>query len=71
MTDPVVTKFNLQLARSAATDLVDVTGGMAVLNRRYPISYRTMGFDDVGRASSATLTDDGVLTHVPGSQDHR
>ena len=33
--------------------------------------YRRMGFDDVGRASSATLTDAGVLTHVPGSQDHR
>ena len=33
--------------------------------------YRRMGFDDVGRASSATLTDDAVLTHVTGSQDHR
>ena len=71
MADPVVTRFVLELARREATDLVDVTGGLAVLNRRYPISYRRMGFDDVGRASSATLTDDGVLTHVPGSQDHR
>ena len=33
--------------------------------------YRKLGFDDAGRASCATLTDAGVLTHVPGSQDHR
>ena len=33
MADPVVTRFVLDLARSEATDLVDVTGGTAVLNR--------------------------------------
>ena len=39
MADPVVTTFNFELARREATDLVDVTGGVAVLNRSYPISH--------------------------------
>ena len=33
-----MTKFNLELARREATDLVNVTGGVAVLNRSYPVS---------------------------------
>ena len=34
-----MTTFNFALARREATDLVDVTGGVAVLNRSYPISH--------------------------------
>ena len=39
MAGPLVTTFNLELARRAATGLVDVTGGVAVLNRCYPVSH--------------------------------